>query len=470
MKFEGLIDEKYNELIIPLILAVAALILVRFLLRKNSKVKRRLSRKYLLELVQLLIILACVFEFFRIVDPSLRINNILLKGSALIVAIFGFAGQAAISDIICGLLITINKPFEIGDRISIEGGETGIVEDITLRHTVIRIYDDIRVIIPNSELNAKTVTNTSYHNTTRRGIHLRYAISYDTNINRAMDVIRDCVVESPYTLSIENNGIIEDSGPVYFLEYTDSALMLDTTIWVTRTTNTYVAMTDVNTRVHKAFAENGIEIPYNYVNVVQYEGEKKAVPEKADAAGAARKTSPSKRHYRTNTLRVKKGDDSVEDIVRTAQRFAKRQRLDDHEKMQLELMSEESFGIICDIVDNTKIEFWVEGSGYKYRIHLRFDATVGSREYAKLVNLSTEGKNEAVKGLTGKIWEVVTKGLKNVSSDDSESDRSFEWRLNDHRINEDEIGESILASVASNITVNITKQRVEFVVVKVSKG
>ena len=469
MRFNGSFAEKYDDLIIPLFIAIVALILVRFLLRKNSKVKMSLNRKYLLELIQLLIILACVFDFFRIVDPSLRINNILLKGSALIVAIFGFAGQAAISDIICGLLITINKPFEIGDRIIIEGGDAGIVEDITLRHTVIRIYDDIRVIIPNSELNSKTVTNTSYRNTTRRGIHLKYSVGYDTDIQKAMDVIRDCVVESPYTLSIENNGIIEDSGPVYFLEYASSAIILDTTIWVTRTTNTYVAINDVNLRVNKAFRERGIEIPYNYVNVMQYEGVKKEAEERSDAV-TTRKTSPSKRHYRTNTLRVTTGGDNIADVVKTAQRFAKKQRLGEHEKMQLELMSEESYGIINDIVDKTKIEFWIEGSGYKYRIHLRFDATVRNREYTKLVNLSTEGKNAAVKGFTGKIWEVMAKGMKNVSSANEESDSSFEWQLNDHKINEGEIGESILVSVASNITVNITKQRVEFLVVKSNKG
>ncbi len=469
MSGETLNLEKFYNLIIPAIIAVAAFLVVRLILKKDPKVKKSLHRKYLLELVQLVIIMMCFFEISRIIDPSLRINSILLKGSALVVAILGFAGQAAISDIICGLLISLNKPFEIGDRIIIEGEEPGIVEDITLRHTVIRIYDDIRIIVPNSELNAKTVTNTSYRNMERRGIHLQYSVSYDTDVHRAMDLIRDCVVESPYTLSVENNGIIEDSGPVYFLKYADSALLLDTTIWITRTTSTYTAITDVNLRVNTAFKENGIEIPYNYVNVVEFEGEKKKAVDKEKSGTAAKKTTPSKRHYRTNTVRVTAGQDKIQDIIKTAQRFAKKQSIGEHEAMQLELMCEESIGIIGDIIDNARTEFWIEGSGFKYRIHFRFDAKVGSKEYAKLVSLSSEGRNAAVQGFTGKIWEVMLMGMNNVSENNESNDGNFDWQLSDNKINEDEIGESILASVASNITVHITKDRVEFLVIKVNK-
>ena len=51
----------------------------------------------------------------------------------------------------------------------------------------------------------------------RRGIHLKFSISYDTDVSRAAEVIRDCVAECPYTLGVIANGVKQDSGPVYFL-------------------------------------------------------------------------------------------------------------------------------------------------------------------------------------------------------------------------------------------------------------
>ena len=261
-------------LALPIAVTVIIVVVIGILLR-NSTRNKSLHRRYLLQMVRVLAILVCLADVISAIDPALSMNQILLRGSALVVAIVGFAAQPAISDLICGLLISINKPFEIGDRIIIEGQEPGIVEDITLRHTVVRIYDDLRIIVPNSELNSKTVTNTSYQKNDRRGIHLQYAVSYDTDVNKAIEIIRDCVAESPYTLSVVTNGIIEDSGPVYFLKFADSALLLDTTIWVTKTTNNYVATTDINIRVNNAFNQNGIEIPYNYINVMEFKGEKK---------------------------------------------------------------------------------------------------------------------------------------------------------------------------------------------------
>ncbi len=460
-------DIKDLAILRPIIIAVVAFGIVAFLLRKNSSLSKRMHRRYLLRLVLLAIIFACIFDAFRIMDPSLRINNILLKGSALIVAILGFAAQEAISDIISGLLISIHKPFEIGDRIVVEGQDPGVVEDITLRHTVLRVYDDIRIVVPNSVLNSKVVTNTSYKRTDRRGIHLQYSVAYDTDVHRAMDIIRDCVVESPYTLSVENNGIIEDSGPVYFLKFAESALMLDTTIWVTRATSTYVATTDVNLRVNEAFKQNGIEIPYNYLNVVSYEGSKGDAESKKEVT--KNKTQPSRRHYRTNTIRLAADNSNIDDAIKTAQRFARKQNIGEHETMQLELLCEESIGIVGTMVDDVKTEFWIEGSGYKYRIHLRFDAKIGSKEYQKLINLSSAGKNEAVKGFAGRIWEVVVMGLDSNNANKG-SGESFEWQLSNNRINEEEIGESILAAVASDVKVSITGERVEFLVIKTNKA
>ncbi len=444
------------------LIALISMFFIEKIFKKTNLKNRRIHQQYLAKLCQVIIVIMAIANIVQLLNPDLNLHSVFLKGSALIVAIMGFAGQTAIADIISGFLISVNRPFDIGDRIIAEGLEPGIVEDITLRHTVLRIYDDFRIIVPNSELNSKTLINTSYKNEERRGIHMQFSVSYDTDVQKAIDVIRDCVAESTYTLSVVTNGITEDSGPVYFLKFADSALILETTIWINRNTSSYVAITDVNLRVNNAFKEFGIEIPYNYLNVVEFEGFK---PEPVELIEKKKKTAPSKRHFRTNTLRLFDGGKTVEDAINAVQTYAKKQRLDDHSTRQLELLAEESIGVIRNMFTNTVTNFWVEGSGITYRIHLSFAEQMRSEEYQKLLNLSSSGKNEAIKGFAAHIWEAVLKGL-DATMGESTVKKDYEWSIKDDKLGEDELSESILAAMASDIKVSVTREKVELVVIK----
>ncbi len=452
-------NDKLIKPIIAIAIGIAVIILLRMVFKRLVKKSDKIHMRFLGYLLNLVIVMAVTGNVVEELYPKLQLNSLLLKGSALVVAIVGFAAQTAISDLICGFLISFNKPFEIGDRIVVEGIQPGIVEDITLRHTVIRIYDDLRIVIPNSVLNTKTVINTSYHNDTRRGIHLKFSISYDSDVARAMDIIRDCVVASPYTLSVETNGIMEDSGPVYFLEYADSALILETTIWVTRDTSSYIAITDVNMRVNDAFNEYGIEIPYPFMNIVEREN-----TQNSEVKASKKKTTPSKRHHRTDTIVIQPDGGNYDNVMNIVHSFAHRQNFSEQEERKLELMAEELVLIARSIVDDTKGKFWVEGSGTKYRLHLRFNATVGSKEYRKLMSLSSSGKNEAAKTLTEKIWDKMVAGIK--STDSQNGPEEYEWSLIESGGAGDDLGESILSAVADDIKVSVTKEQVDLIIIR----
>ena len=448
---------------IVLIAIIVVSNLVIAFLKNQTKFRTSLHGKYLLQIIRLIIFVICLAEMLEAIDPELNMRSILLRGSALVVAVLGFAAQPVISAVMSGLLISIHKPFEIGDRVIIDGAATGVVEDITLRHTVISIYDGFRVIIPNSELNSRVVTNTSYRMKDRRGIHLSYSVSYETDVQKAMDVIRDCVAASPYTLSVENNGIREDSSPVYFFKFDSSALILETTIWVARETDGCKAITDVNTRVLNAFRRYSIEIPYQYVNVNQFEGSKVTPP--VETAVPEKVAAPAKRHIRTNTVHMIPGEDGLEDAIQTARGYAKRQNLEKRAAVQMELLTEESLGFVQRVVDHTSRDFWIEGTGEIYRIHLRFDAKVGSEAYKKLIMLSSTGRNEAANSITGKVWEAVLMGLKRPP-EKGKGKNSFTWQLSEAGVDEEEIGKSILGAVASDVRVSVTTERVELIVSK----
>ena len=452
--------QHWGKILLTVAIGVVVVAAITYIFNRTFNKSDKTHSRFLGKLLNLIVIIMCAINIYESINPGMNLSSIFLKGSALVVAIIGFAAQPAISDLICGFLISVNKPFEIGDRIVPEGMDPGIVEDITLRHTVIRIYDGLKVVVPNSVLNSKTVINTSYMNE-NRGIHLTYPVSYDTDVQYAMDTIRDCVAESPYTLGIETNGIKEDSGPVYFLRFADSALVLETTIWVTRDTNSYVAITDVNNRVNKAFKERGIEIPYNYLNIVEREN----TSNEEGIVKKRKKTTPAKRSFRTDTVNITPGVTNFEDALETVHAFATRQRFSDRATRQLELISEEIIGIMSSIVDDVKSKFWIEGSGQKYRIHLRFPANINSNEYKMLISLSSSGRNEAANTLAEKIWEKMVVGIRIADAPGTKSSE-YEWSIHDNELEKGAISESILMALADDIKVSVTKETVDLVVVK----
>lgn len=232
--------------------------------KKKLREKKNIQIRFTQNIIRALIILVAIIWVLMSSTATTDIGKVLFQGTAIIGAVIGLAAQPVIGDLFSGIAISINKPFEIGDRIELDSGLKGIVMDITMRHVVLRTIDTIDVIIPNSKINSSTITNMS-HNTRIRSVHMRFNVAYGTDMEKAMKVLRDAVIESEYS---EPEGKNKDYGPVYFIAYADSSLVLATTVYYKPTNATEVVMSDINMRVNDAFAREGIEIPFNYVNVV----------------------------------------------------------------------------------------------------------------------------------------------------------------------------------------------------------
>ncbi len=261
------VAELVELLIYAAIAFVLAFILIKIhkkVIRKKLKTNNSIKLRFTQNLVKGLIIVIAVV--WVLVSSSLTsdFGKVIFQGTAIIGAVIGLAAQPVISDLFCGLMISFNKPFDIGDRIELDNGVKGVVMDITSRHVVIRSIDTVDVIIPNSKINACVVTNMS-RNTKIRSVHLRINVAYGTDVKKAMEVIRRVVVECEHTIPAWKG---ENYGPVYFIAYADSSLVLATTIYYQPTIATEMVLSDINLRIDQAFREEGIEIPFNYLNVV----------------------------------------------------------------------------------------------------------------------------------------------------------------------------------------------------------
>ena len=129
----------------------------------KQQIANRIHIKFLKSILIAVVWIIAITSIASQFDALSGIANTILAGSGIIAAVLGLAAQESFANIFSGLLISIFKPFDIGDRIKIVGDDTaGFVEDITLRHTVIRTYMNVTIIIPNSVIGSSKIENTSY--------------------------------------------------------------------------------------------------------------------------------------------------------------------------------------------------------------------------------------------------------------------------------------------------------------------
>ena len=256
---------------ISLGISIAIATLVVFIL---LKVEKKITRKWLTKhgsinnlytekVIRFLIIFVAVL--FVIMSNSLTrsFGSSLFQGTAVLAAIAGFAAKPILSDMFCGFMISTTKPFNIGDRIELDNGTSGIVKDITIRHVVLQGIDTLKIVIPNSEINSRSITNLS-HETKVRSIHFKFTVGLNSNTDQVKRIIQDAIRDSEYTVPRDG----EDYSPVYFLAYLDSGLQMATTVYYMPGTPTEYVKDDVNSRVKRALDANAIEIPYNYITVI----------------------------------------------------------------------------------------------------------------------------------------------------------------------------------------------------------
>jgi small-conductance mechanosensitive channel len=213
--------------------------------------------------------LACFLIIYSI--PELRsLGTTLLASAGIATAVLAFASQAALSNIVSGVFIVIFKPFRVDDMIRIEGDKAGVVEDITLRHTVIRDFQNQRIIVPNSVISAQTVVN-SHIADERFKRHVFFGISYDSNIDKAFQIITEEAEKHPYFLdgrSQEEKDLGWPTVKCRVIGFGDSSVNIRADIWSNSPEESWELFCDLNKSVKERFDAEGIEIPFPYRTIV----------------------------------------------------------------------------------------------------------------------------------------------------------------------------------------------------------
>lgn len=203
--------------------------------------------------------------------PQLRVlASSLLAGAGVLAVAVGFASQQALSNIISGVFVIIFKPFKINDRLKI-GEKFGVVEDITLRHTVIRDLENKRIIIPNSIISNEVIVNSDFVGD-KICKWIEIGIAYDANLERAKVIIAEEIGKHPLYLDPRTPEQIEEGKPlvtVKVISLGEYAVNLRGWSWAKNSGDAFDMACDLYESIKKRYDEEGIEIPFPYRTIVQ---------------------------------------------------------------------------------------------------------------------------------------------------------------------------------------------------------
>ena len=181
----------------------------------------------------------------------------LIGGGAFIL---GFALQDTLGNLANGLMLLINRPFDVGDAVEV-GGVSGSVDSVSLVNTTIRTWDNKKVLVPNKQVWGQTITNITGMPTRR--VDMVFGIGYDDDVDKAMEILRQVVTEHELTLE-------QPAPQVELHELGDSSVNLICRPWA-KTSDYWRLHWDVTKRVKKEFDAAGISIPFPQRDVHVYQ-------------------------------------------------------------------------------------------------------------------------------------------------------------------------------------------------------
>lgn len=204
------------------------------------------------------------------IDSLRGVAGSILAGAGILAVAVGFASQQALSNIVSGILLVIFKPYRINDRIIVKDTLQGVVEDITLRHTIIRDFQNRRIVIPNSVISNEVIINADLAEE-KVCRFVEVGISYDSDIKRAKQIMREEVLNHPLHIDPRTPEQIEegvDEVPVRVLSFGDSSINLRAWAWAANQADGFVMHCDLLESIKGRFDAEGVEIPYPYRTLV----------------------------------------------------------------------------------------------------------------------------------------------------------------------------------------------------------
>ncbi|NNE64374.1 MAG: mechanosensitive ion channel [Gammaproteobacteria bacterium] len=168
---------------------------------------------------------------------------------AVLSVVLGIAARPLIENIIAGMVMSFSKAVRVGDTVIIDD-HYGTVEDISLNHTIIKLWNWKRLIIPSSKMLSKEVMSLTYHDS-YIWVHISFYVSYDTSLEQVKQMAIEAVQESKNYVSQEPPGF-------WVMEMEKDAYQCWIAGWTNSATKAWNLASDIRTGIAIKFQSNGI--------------------------------------------------------------------------------------------------------------------------------------------------------------------------------------------------------------------
>lgn len=197
--------------------------------------------------------------------PSLRgVAQTALGGAGVIALIAGVASQEALSNLVGGLFIISFKPFKIGDVVKVSETMVGTVTDITLRHTLIRNFENKMIVIPNAVINKEKLINYNLGEL-KCCEHIEMNISYNSDVDLAKSILREECENHPLILDNRSKKDIKEGKPLIRTALTkinDSSLTIRAWAWARNYGDSFSMKCDILESIKKRYDKEGVELAF----------------------------------------------------------------------------------------------------------------------------------------------------------------------------------------------------------------
>lgn len=248
----------FNRILVFVLVLTLGLALVKILLNifRRAMNKSRLkgaAGDFLVSLVKVVLLAVYLIALLALLGVPTTSLIALFSACALAVSL---ALQGTFSNVAAGLVIVATKPFEEGDFVDI-GGTSGTVVTISIFSTKLKTGDNKIITIPNGTVAGANITN--YSTMPTRRLDLTFSAAYGSDVEKVKSVILGVIAR--------HAEILDTPAPMVRLaEHAASSLDFVVRVWVDQADYWSVNF-DLKEEVLAAFAENGIEIPFNQLEV-----------------------------------------------------------------------------------------------------------------------------------------------------------------------------------------------------------
>lgn len=253
-------------LAIVILLVVGYLIgrIGRRIIRKAARHNEKLVETIFSWAVKVLVILGIAQQF----TAFKGLGTTLIASSGIIAVVISLTAQETLNDIISGLLINYNRPYEIGDVVKVND-RLGTVTEIALPHTIIKTANNTALVIPNSVMNSKAIENVTRYGGVVNN-YIKISVSRTADLKKAKEIMAKAIVQHPLFVEKRTKKEIAAGVPavnVMVSDISDTGVELSVGVWSPSHDQSWQQLSDIRQTIMTEFAKLPDSVPLSSMAV-----------------------------------------------------------------------------------------------------------------------------------------------------------------------------------------------------------